>query len=160
MRRERHCSLWVLEYHDEIHLSFLQGRKDITCWVFPHEAAFPALWILSGLTASLWIVGLEQGTALHMQPDKHWVEQDDHVSIRASNAPTESAQNPACLCCCSSALLARVLLAHWAPQALFSEAAPQDPLTGRSPYLDSLVMALVCHWLYFVGQLQVKSLAS
>lgn len=104
-----------------------------------------------------WVMGLEQDTALHMQPDKRWVEQDDRIPVRVSNARAEPAQNPACLCCWSSALLAHGQQAHQAP---FSKAAPQDFHTGPSPYLYSLVMALVCHWFYIVGQLQVKLFAT
>ncbi|CAN0334252.1 unnamed protein product [Bubo scandiacus] len=68
-------------------------------------------------------------------------EWDDHNSISASNSPADAAQDPVCLCCCSSTQLAHVqLVVHQDPSVSFSKAALQPHRS--QPVLGSLVILL------------------
>ena len=82
------------------------------------------LWALSLLSASFLNCG---DTVLQVQPDKHWVEWDGHISISHSNTPVDAAQDLICLCCCSGTLLTGVqVTVHPDIQLPFSKAAPQS----------------------------------
>lgn len=70
-----------------------------------------------------------------MWPNRSWVECVNLISVPASNAPANAAQDPICLRCCRGTLLTCAhLVVH---QVTFSKAAPQPHRS--QPILGSLV---------------------
>ena len=106
------------------------GRKDLTPSVSPHRQVLEPLNYLHGpplkplqcVSFELWWPKLD--TVLQVQPDKHWVERDDHISISANNDLVNAAQDTICLCCYSNALLT--------PVQLVVQAGPPGPFQQGS----------------------------
>jgi len=93
------------------------GRKDLAPSAFLYITGFPAFWLSFWpffgpqsvcVLPELW--GPELDTVLQVQPEKHWAEWEEDISISASNVPVDAALNPTYLCCCNGSLLTCVQL--------------------------------------------------
>lgn len=79
-----------------------------------------------------------------MWPNRSWVECVNLISVPASNAPANAAQDPICLRCCRGTLLTCAhLVVH---QVTFSKAAPSH--TGPSQYWDLWLVRPRCRTLF------------